>query len=65
MVLPAAFAGGHALKDLGPLVIGQFRLAAEPRASLAGDSPPFVGPLDDAVAFVFGHGTQQGDEAAT
>src|SRR5262245_11699671 len=61
---PAALAGVEALEGLGALMGGQLRLAAELHAVGPSELTAIVCALDDALTLVFGHGRQEGDEAA-
>ena len=53
--LAQRLAGGHALRRLARLVLGQLRRAAEPCALGHGAHPAFVGPLQDQIALELGN----------
>jgi hypothetical protein len=61
---PTALAGVEAFKGLCLLVVGEFGFAAEPRALCQGNLATVVGPLEDPLALVLGHGAEEGDETA-
>ena len=51
---PAAFAGGQALERLGLLMVGEFGLAAEPRALGLNGAAAVVARLKILLALIIG-----------
>ena len=61
---PCALASLKSLARFPLLIIGQLVLAAELGSPGSGSFPAVVGTLDDSLALVFGHGADEGNEAA-